>query len=96
MWNGNKDMKELLHHIPHYEITLEEGDVLYNPAWMWHKVSNYGGFSIGVPMRESKGFETIRNNMYFTTVAFTNIILENLGLGGLGGYAPSGNADEAN
>lgn len=38
MWTGNKDMKQLQKHIPRWSCTIEAGDLIYNPHWMWHKI----------------------------------------------------------
>jgi len=38
MWTGNKNMADIQKHIPRWTVTLESGDLLYNPDWMWHKI----------------------------------------------------------
>ena len=38
MWTGNPDMAIAQQHIPRSRAILEEGGLLYNPDWMWHKV----------------------------------------------------------
>ncbi len=40
MWTGNKGMAQLQKHIPTKYTVLEEGDLLYNPDWTWHKVTS--------------------------------------------------------
>lgn len=38
MWTGNKNMAAIQKHIPRWSVTLQAGDLLYNPDWMWHKI----------------------------------------------------------
>jgi hypothetical protein len=40
MWTGNRDA--VLHepHIPRLHVVLEPGDMVYNPVWMWHKITS--------------------------------------------------------
>jgi ribosomal protein L16 Arg81 hydroxylase len=40
MWTGNKGMAAAQRHIPTRFVVLEEGDLLYNPDWTWHKVTS--------------------------------------------------------
>ena len=40
MWTGNPNMATLEKHIPRRSTILEEGDMLYNPDWAWHKVTS--------------------------------------------------------
>jgi hypothetical protein len=37
--------------MPQYEVTLEPGDLLFNPAWYWHAVENLTEVSIAVSSR---------------------------------------------
>jgi hypothetical protein len=41
------DMK----HVPIYKTVLEEGDMLYNPSWWWHRVRNLSPLNIGCATR---------------------------------------------
>ena len=40
MWTGNPNMATAQKHIPSARTILEEGDLLYNPDWTWHKVTS--------------------------------------------------------
>lgn len=40
MWTGNPNMATAQQHIPSARTILEEGDLLYNPDWTWHKVTS--------------------------------------------------------
>ena len=44
-------MRTMFDSCPKYEVILEPGDVLYNPAWWWHEVQNITEQSIGVATR---------------------------------------------
>lgn len=87
MWTGNKNMESLENHIPVMYTDLEEGDLLYNPDWMWHKVTNYGGLSIGIPIREKNLTLSFQNNKFFTSIVALNKVLPIFGLS-LGGFPP--------
>jgi len=97
MWTGNLKMKEVQKHIPRRTVTLYPGDMVYNPDWMWHKITNYGGgLTIGVPIRESNFSLSFQNNFYFTSIVITNKLLTLLGTS-LGGYpAPTAATEQDN
>lgn len=40
MWTANKNMAQLQKHVPRFGVTLEPGDMVYNPDWMWHKITS--------------------------------------------------------
>lgn len=75
MWTGNKQQKDLEKHIETRYVDLNAGDLLYNPDWQWHKVTNYDGLSIGVPIRELNFTLSFQNNPYFSSIVITNKIL---------------------
>jgi hypothetical protein len=94
MWTGNSQRTaEITKHIPVWTTVMEEGDLLYNPDWMWHKVTNFGGLSIGVPIREKNVTLSMRNNPYFTSIVFMNIFLAKFNTS-LGGFPPPSAATE--
>jgi len=94
-WTGNKHMDEMSRHVPTEFVDLEPGDVLLNPPWQWHKITNYGGLSIGVPIREKNPFNTLVNNPYFAIITACNVILSKLGFSnGTGGLPPPSMATE--
>jgi hypothetical protein len=55
---------------------------------------DYGGLSIGVPVREINLTLTVQNNKLFTAVVLTNKVLTKFGLQ-LGGYPPPSAGTEA-
>lgn len=60
--------KSILRHIPKFECTLEEGDVLFNPSWWWHCVENMSEYTIGVANRSNLGFNWHDNNNHTFTI----------------------------
>jgi hypothetical protein len=48
---------------PRYEFVLRPGDVLYFPAWMWHKTINLDDEGLGVTCRYTP--PTVMSNRYF-------------------------------
>ena len=48
---------------PRYEIEVRAGDVLYFPAWMWHKTINLDDEGLGVTCRYTA--PTVMSNRYF-------------------------------
>lgn len=94
MWTGNSQRTASIEkHIPTWTVVMEEGDLLYNPDWMWHKVTNFGGLSIGVPIREKNVSLSFRNNPYFSSIVFMNLALAKFNTS-LGGFPPPSAATE--
>lgn len=91
MWTANPDVAKDEKHIPTWTVVLEPGDMVYNPDWMWHKITNFDGLSIGVPAREGNATNIIRNNPIFTGVVFAGKMATRLGMS-LGGYAGEGSS----
>ncbi len=51
---GEQDMfdpSDISQKIPHIDVTLDPGDVLFVPPWWWHAVSNESELTIGVANR---------------------------------------------
>jgi hypothetical protein len=41
MWTGRPDVASIEQHIPErYSVILEPGDMVFNPVWMWHKITS--------------------------------------------------------
>eukprot|EP00608_Synchroma_pusillum_P011200 CAMPEP_0198422006 /NCGR_PEP_ID=MMETSP1452-20131203/2045_1 /TAXON_ID=1181717 /ORGANISM="Synchroma pusillum, Strain CCMP3072" /LENGTH=361 /DNA_ID=CAMNT_0044142253 /DNA_START=45 /DNA_END=1130 /DNA_ORIENTATION=+ len=76
---GTMDMGVWQNHMPTRYTDLEPGDMLYNPDWEWHTISNYEGVTIGVPIREFNASLSVRNNPLFTGVVLLNKALVALG-----------------
>lgn len=116
MWTGNKRMAAAQRHVPSRFVVLEEGDLLYNPDWTWHKVTSelltpfffipviadlahtltdYGGLSIGVPIRERNFTLMFQNNPYFSSIVVVNTLLSRYLGTSLGGFPPPSPATEA-
>ena len=65
--SGYSDASEPeISHIPRYQVTLEPGDVLYNPPWWWHQVDNETEFTIGCAVRDHTQYYSswLNNPMY--------------------------------
>jgi len=50
----------LLQNIPRHQVTLDPGDVLYNPPWWWHAVFSEGNENIAVASRVSRKWWDLR------------------------------------
>jgi hypothetical protein len=59
----------------------------------FHVCADYGGLSIGVPIRERNVTLAFQNNIFFSLVAITNKKLSDIGLS-LGGFPPPSAATE--
>ena len=53
----------LFAYAPRYEFDLRPGDVLFFPAWMWHKTVNREDEGLGVTCRYTA--PTVMSNRYF-------------------------------
>lgn len=54
--------------IPRYEVVLDEGDLLFNPPWWWHAVSNNSEYTIACANRFKKTTSALKNNFLFTLI----------------------------
>lgn len=61
-------------YVPMNYVDLAPGDLLYNPDYYWHTVKNYGGLTIGVPLREFIIRKCFENNFQYTSIAVLNNI----------------------
>ncbi|SDX99796.1 cupin-like domain-containing protein [Nitrosomonas sp. Nm33] len=60
---SDRDAYPLVEYAPRYEFDLHPGDVLFFPAWMWHKTINLDEEGLGVTCRYSA--PTVMSNRYF-------------------------------
>ena len=69
--NDDDDFEQfpLYRYCPRLEVTLEPGDVLFNPSWWWHSVQNITEETIGVSSRWSYVCET--NNLFSALMELT-------------------------
>jgi hypothetical protein len=78
--NTWRDKDELYKYIPIYETILEEGDVLLNPPWWWHAITNLTDFQVGIPTRWniSKFDYNITNSFFdlMQTTSYTKHLLK--------------------
>jgi hypothetical protein len=88
MMTGTREMSELQKHIPLRYADIRAGDLLYNPDWEWHTIKNYGGLSVGVPIRELNFTLSAQNNLQYSLIITLNKVLEKVGID-IGGYAPA-------
>lgn len=70
------ELDKLQNHLPVKYVDLEAGDMLYNPDWHWHRIENYAGLSIGVPLRELNMTLAFQNNFQFTSIVVWNVFLK--------------------
>lgn len=61
-------------HIPVYRVVLEEGDLLFNPPWWWHRVQNLTPFTVGCATRYYEVKKAITNVPTF----FLGILIETI------------------
>eukprot|EP00968_Pinguiococcus_pyrenoidosus_P028804 scaffold8110_cov267-Pinguiococcus_pyrenoidosus.AAC.2 len=73
------DLSHVAPHLPIKYVDLEPGDAIYNPDMQWHRVENYDGFSIGVPIRELHLERTIRGNTFYFAVLLVGRVLDFFG-----------------
>lgn len=67
-------------HLPVRYVDMNPGDMIYNPDWVWHRIENYKGLSIGVPLREVNMTLAFSNNFQFSSITVWNMFLK-YGLG---------------
>lgn len=53
---------------PLMKVTLNQGDMLYNPPWMWHEIKNRPGLNIGVATRENHPIWILKSNWIFSAL----------------------------
>ncbi|SDW25849.1 cupin-like domain-containing protein [Nitrosomonas communis] len=60
---SDRDTYALVEYAPRYEFDLHPGDVLFFPAWMWHKTINLDEEGLGITCRYSA--PAVMSNRYF-------------------------------
>ncbi|SDY72830.1 cupin-like domain-containing protein [Nitrosomonas sp. Nm33] len=60
---SDRDAYPLVEYAPRYEFDLHPGDILFFPAWMWHKTINLDEEGLGITCRYSA--PTVMSNRYF-------------------------------
>jgi hypothetical protein len=60
--------------IPRYEVLLEEGDMLFNPPWYWHAITNKTDYTIACANRFTNFWSGFKNNPLFTLIFFSHPI----------------------
>jgi len=60
---SDRDAYALVEYAPRYEFELHPGDVLFFPAWMWHKTINLNEEGLGITCRYTAPTEM--SNRYF-------------------------------
>lgn len=73
-------MRDIHDRLPLETVTLEQGDLLYNPEWEWHTIRRDEGISIAVAMREFNVTNTIRLNAQYFGVIAINHFWKNIGI----------------
>jgi len=73
------DLSGVTPHLPVRFADIEPGDLIYNPDLEWHRIENYPGFSLGVPIREFHIERSFRNNALYTSFLIVDQILGKFG-----------------
>lgn len=60
--------------LPRYEIVLDEGDLLFNPPWWWHAITNQSEYTIACANRFTNFWAGFKNNPLFTIIFFSHPI----------------------
>ena len=72
-------LPEIFQRLPRYEVMMEEGDVLWNAPWWWHRITNDSGLSIGMAIRNNKvTWLNLLNNATFTLSGWTYLVYNTL------------------
>ncbi|WP_179213293.1 cupin-like domain-containing protein [Ekhidna lutea] len=62
--------------IPVYKVTLEPGDLLYNPPWWWHDVRNLSSLTVGCATRWVEPLKPGSKLITNSSILFTGQIIE--------------------
>lgn len=54
--------------IPRFEVVLEDGDVLYNPPWWWHAITNESEYTIACANRYIHIGAALTNNFLYSLI----------------------------
>jgi hypothetical protein len=60
--------------IPRFEVILEEGDLLFNPPFYWHAITNQTDYTIACANRFTNFWSGFRNNPLFAFIFFSHPI----------------------
>lgn len=60
--------------IPRYEVILDEGDMLFNPPFFWHAITNLTEYTIACANRFTNFWSALKNNPLFTVNFFSHPI----------------------
>ena len=61
--------------IPRLEVVLSEGDLLFNPPWYWHAISNESEYTIACANRFTNFFVGFKNNFLYSLLFFSHPFL---------------------
>lgn len=76
----NAHFDQFMDILPNLQVTLQPGDLLYNPPWYWHAIRNGPGTSLAAIMRSFDLKPARKNNFLFTLVMVSNKIWERFGV----------------
>jgi len=71
-------VREHFDRLPLQYVSLEPGDLLFNPEWVWHMIQKSEGISFGVAMREFNMTLSLMSSMHYVGVTGTTHIFKNL------------------
>lgn len=60
--------------IPRYEVLLDEGDMLFNPPFYWHAITNKSNYTIACANRFTNFWSGFKNNPLFSVIFFSHPI----------------------
>lgn len=58
--------------IPRYEVVLEEGDMLFNPPFYWHAITNKTDYTIACANRFTNYWSAFKNNPLYSIILFSH------------------------
>ena len=76
---SSKLVSKYFDYLPLSYVDVRAGDLLYNPAWYWHKIENRKGLSIASPIRELN-LRVFQNNAQYSFIAIFSKLCRELGL----------------
>ena len=71
-------VRDYFERLPLTYVSLEPGDLLFNPEWVWHLIKKSEGISFGVAMREFNMTLSLMSSMHYVGVTATTHIFKNI------------------
>ncbi len=71
---GEPTVNDFTKLLPSQSVLMEEGDVLFNPPWWWHRVENRSDFTVGAAVRRLSFANDYRTNFLFTALSVQGVL----------------------